>query len=380
MKYIFSLLVVLIFVNVLHSQDSKFGISFSGFVRTDFTYDTRQVTSLREGNILMYPADESFSKDGIDKNAKGNLNILSIDTRLTGNIKGPDFFDAKTSGIIEGEFFGTSEGDMNGLRLRHAFVKLDWTNTSLLAGQTWNPFFVPDCSPGVVSFNTGIPFQPFARNTQLRITQYFGNLSIMAAVLEERDYTDDGPAGFSTAYLRNSGIPQTHLQMQYKCGKNLFGLGGEVKVLKPKLSTDLNYDTDEKVTSFAGMGFCKFVFDKLTLKFEGIYGQNLGDMLMIGGYAVKSYDSTTAKQTYEPLNFGGAENTVNKFYGRGYNIDNVYRITPRIKVTSGKTTIAAELEYTGTVYGTNDINDKAKIINTRSVANLRSLVTFTYKF
>jgi hypothetical protein len=112
------------FYNLNYSQD--FGISFSGFVKTDIIYDSRQTVNLREGHFLLYPANRNLDLNGADINAKSSFNILSIQTRLTAKLKGPDAFSAKTSGVIESEFFGTSDADLNGLRLRHAFVKFDW--------------------------------------------------------------------------------------------------------------------------------------------------------------------------------------------------------------------------------------------------------------
>ena len=78
--------------------------------------------------------------------------------------------------FIEGEFFGTSDADVSGFRVRHAFLKLDWQSSSLLIGQFWHPMFVVEMFPGVVSFNTGAPFQPFARNPQIRFTHSFGDV------------------------------------------------------------------------------------------------------------------------------------------------------------------------------------------------------------
>ena len=97
--------------------------------------------------------------------------MLSVQTRLVGKITGPDAFGAKTSGYIEAEFFGTSDADVNGFRLRHAYVKLNWTTTELLIGQFWHPMFITESFPEVVSFNTGAPFQPFNRSPQIRVTQ-----------------------------------------------------------------------------------------------------------------------------------------------------------------------------------------------------------------
>jgi len=162
---------IIFFVTQTKAQDKpSFGISFSGFVKSDIIYDSRQTVALREGHFLLYPAPESLDKNNDDINAKSNFNILSIQTCLTSKITAPDAFGAKTSGQFEGEFFGNTDGDINGFRLRHAFVKLDWTNLSLLVGQTWHPMFITEMFPAVVSFNTGAPFQPFSRNPQIRLT------------------------------------------------------------------------------------------------------------------------------------------------------------------------------------------------------------------
>ncbi|MEZ5149406.1 MAG: hypothetical protein R2759_20645 [Bacteroidales bacterium] len=163
----------------------------------------------------MYPAAESPDINGDDINASPKFNILSIQTRLKGAITGPDAFGAKTSGLIEGAFFGNIGTDINGFRLRHAFVKLTWTNTELLVGQYWHPMFVTSCFPGTVSFNTGAPFQPFARNPQIRLKQSFGDLNLIITAMEQVDFVDGGPdvktATLNVAsprYLINSGMPE----------------------------------------------------------------------------------------------------------------------------------------------------------------------------
>jgi hypothetical protein len=151
-------------------EEKSYGIKFSGFVKTDVFYDTRQTVSIREGHFLLFPAAKDLDADNNDINGKSGFNILSIQTRLLGKITGPDAFGAKTSGLIEADFFGnenSSFSDVNGFRLRHAFVKLNWQKTELLIGQFWHPMFVTDCYPGVISFNTGAPFQPFSRNPQI---------------------------------------------------------------------------------------------------------------------------------------------------------------------------------------------------------------------
>lgn len=391
-------------------EKQSFGISFSGFVKTDMFLDTRQTTSLREGHFLLYPSPEVFDVNGNDINAKSNLNILSIQSRLTGKITGPEAFGAKTSGVIEGEFFGTSDADVNGFRLRYAYVKLDWENTSLLIGQFWHPMFVSEMFPGVVSFNTGAPFQSFSRNPQIRFTHNIGNFKIIAVAASQRDFQSYGPdaAGKSTqssSYLRNSVLPNLHLQFQYKEGENLFGAGGDYKQLTPRLVTNKNYQTKETIGSFAAIGYIKLFFNPVTLKAEGIFGSNLADLMMLGGYAIKSTDAITGAETYTAIkcfsiwgelsagkeiefaiyggyqkNLGAGDNITGSYYGRGTNIDNLLRIAPRVQWNSGKTRISTELEYTAAAYGTNNNSDKGKVVNTTTISNLRILLAVFYFF
>jgi hypothetical protein len=68
------------------------------------------------------------------------------------------------------------------------------------------------------------------------------------------------------------------------------------------------------------------------------------------------------------------------FYSRGFNIDNIFRITPRVLFNSGKARIALELEYTSVSYGTVNASNNAKVENTNSVGNFRGLVAFYFFF
>lgn len=404
------LLITLNYTTTAQQEKSEFGISFSGFVKTDIFYDSRQTVSLREGHFLLYPANESLDKNNLDINAKANFNILSIQTRLIGKITGPDAFNAKTSGLIEGEFFGTSDGDANGFRLRHAYTKLDWENTSLLVGQTWHPLFVTDVFPGVVSFNTGAPFQPFSRNPQVRLTQSFKDFKIIAAAVTQRDFQSFGPnpkdeVVQSSSYLRNSVIPNLHLQLQYTKSGHIFGAGVDYKKLTPRLSTSKNIKTNETIQSLATIGYLKLNLSPFTLKAQGTYGNNLTDLLMLGGYAVKSIDTLTGIETYTNLgcysiwgeliygkefelaifagytkNLGAEDNIEKKYFSRVSNIHSLFRISPRIQWNSGKTRISTELEYTAANYGIPNDRNKGLVENTKLISNTRVLFAIYYFF
>ena len=185
------LLFILIFFTSMFAQEkskSSFGFELKGYAKTDVILDSRQTVSAREGHFLLYPTAENLDINNNDINANSNFNMLSIQTRLTAIVTGPDAFGAKTSGLVEGAFFGSIEKDINGFRLRHAFLKLDWSSSVLLVGQYWHPMFITECFPGTISFNTGVPFQPFSRNPQIRFTQLFGNIHLSFTAASQRDF------------------------------------------------------------------------------------------------------------------------------------------------------------------------------------------------
>ncbi len=390
----------------LFAQDNnQMGIKFSGFVKTDAFWDTRQVVAAREGHYLLYPMGEDLDAEGDDINAKPNFNMLAIQTRLKGTITGPEAFGARTGGLIEAAFFGTNEGDVNGFRLRHAFLTLVWQNSSLLIGQFWHPMFVTSVFPGTVSFNTGAPFQPFSRNPQIRWMYNSGNARIIAAAMSQRDFTSTGPMGASSVYLRNSATPNLHLQFQWDTPGMILGIGGDWKSITPRLSVsgvDGEYKTTNQVSGLSVLAFARFNLPQLVWKLEGVYGQNLTDHLMIGGYGVESRETLTGVETYIPtslysfwtdietgkeLGFGlfagitqnlGAGEDVSGLWGRGSNIDMIYRVSPRVMWNSGKTRLAGELEYTAASYGI--MQSDAMVEDAEFVANLRLLLAAYYFF
>jgi hypothetical protein len=425
------------------SQESKitekekkipaFGISFSGFVKTDFIFDSRQTVNAREGHFLLYPENEKLDADGNDINAKANFNILSIQTRLAVTITGPDALGAKTSGYIEAEFFGNINPNINTFRLRQAWVKLNWKKTELMAGQYWHPMFVPECAPATVSFNTGAPFVVFSRNPQIKLTQSIGKLKLALTFLSQVDFTSDGPDGPNSKYLRNSVLPESDLQVQF-ASKNstngiefMIGAGINYQMLTPRLSTTVIltpaydtvinnivehhdavtalYKTDTKTSGMSYNLYSKLKLKHITFKLGGEYGGNNNAYTMLGGYAVKSV-TDVAKNTenyanirsfavwteihtnslrWQPglflaygKNLGAVEVVKGPYYARGSNINYAYRISPRLVFNVNKVRLAGEVEYTVAAYG--KANEKGYVNDTKEIGNLRFLIGIYYFF
>lgn len=394
-KYIIVVLIVSI-ASVFAQTKDAVSVKLSGFLKTDFIFDSRQTVNIREGHFLLYPANESFDVEGNDINAKANFNVLSIQSRLNAKISGPEALGAKTSGVVEGEFFGTSDADANGFRLRHAYITLAWDKTTLLVGQTWHPMFVPEVFPQTVSFNTGAPFQPFSRNPQIRLTQSFSNVNLMVALSSQRDFTSPGPNGFSSIYLRNTVLPMAHVQLQYKSESFVAGSGLDYKSLTPRIETTKKYKTDATISTYSFLGYLKVKSGSFSFMAEGVYGGNNTDLMMLGGYAVKSVNATNGIEEYTSLkassfwldlNYGtdvqpgifvgytknlGSSDEVKTIYSRVSNIDNILRISPRLVFNYGSFRIAAETEITTAAYGT--VDNFGKVNNTKSITNIRGLL------
>lgn len=282
----FTVLLVILFpfLNLFAQDASKVDVSFTGFVRYDAEFDTRQVESLREGNLILYPKNEMKDIDGKDINDKANFNMLVIQTRLNTNIKGPDAIGAKTFGYVEAEYFGNLETDINGFRLRHAFIRFDWDKTSLMLGQFWHPMFNLDVLP---TYNLAVPLIAYSRNPQIKLTQNFGSMVLMLTALTQRDFRSTGPDGVSSSYLRNSVIPNLDVQFMYKADGNVIGAGADYKILTPRIKDLNNRATDETISSMVFNGFTKLNLDPVTFKLNAIYGENVYDLTILGGYAAK---------------------------------------------------------------------------------------------
>jgi len=175
--------------------------------------------------------------------------MLSIATRLGLDFTGTTLFGAKASAKIECDFAGISTSYYL-IRLRQAYMKLNWENTELLVGQTWHPLF-GNVMPTVPSLNTGSPFQPFNRSPQIRLKQSLdGNFSLIAAATYQMQYMSQGPNGTSASYLKNALLPNLYVGFENKSNNWTTGIGFDAKTLK------INH---EKLNSTSAVAYTQFV-------------------------------------------------------------------------------------------------------------------------
>lgn len=417
---------MLLTAGLINAQDTKniktekketlFDVKFYGFIRHEAAFDSRQTVDAREGNLLFWGKDVNFDKNGTDINSASKFQMSSIISRVGVKITAPDVLNAKVSGILEGDFFGTT--DANAFRLRHAYITLDWKNTQLGFGQYWHPLTNVDMLPGVINFSGGAPYMPFNRNPQIRLTQKLSDkFNLIVAAVSQRDLTSN------TAPYINNSFPAGHIQVNYKTKNVLLGVAGHFEQIHPTLSVGTGANllaSNERVSSSTYMAYARFDTKAVLIKAEATLAQNGGSFAMLGGYVgytpitpgVDKY-STMNTQSYwidlsgkgkkiVPGFFAGFSQNdgvnsvfsgVTKAYGLANTlggiaasgnttprtINYIYRLAPRVEVPLKNLKFGLETEYSLSQWGNANADGRATL-NESLVGNWRILFATTLRF
>lgn len=399
-----------------------------GFVNPVLFADTRQVVSGREGMMHFFPTAPSYDSDGFDLNSIPSMNMLAITARLNLSIEGPRFLGAATHSYIEGDFTGATEPTINMFRLRHAYVDMQWKHHSFLAGQYWHPMVIHEIMPMTQPLNMGAPFHPYARYNQFRYSFHTGKFEALAVAAFQLDNKSQGWNGSSTQYLRTAMVPEMNLQVRYNGDRLLLGAAANYRQLLPHSSyIDAQGNSHRCQSTYSNIAYTlygKFRMEGWSIKAQTLLNDDLYEISSIGGY-ISSYNVLSNTEmdpyTYEPWTFttlwadfsrtkghwrpgifmGYAKNndfgrSVNnstatlthsgmEVYGRGFNIEYLYRVQPRIEYyATGGLTFSLELEHTFAQYG-NKISDGTTGYHYESapdmgVANTRGIFGILYSF
>jgi hypothetical protein len=234
---VFGLINVLSVQNISAQETKKeFGVELGGWIRTDMYWDTRATSGARESMLCFIPKNEDLNEQGKDINATPSFYWGCMASRVNAKITSPDFVRANVSGFVEAEFIGQADAQTNVLRMRHAYVNLDWGQSKLLVGQTWHPMLLMESIPMSVSGNAGAPIGLLVRSPQARFTQNLSKtFSLQATAYTERDLMSTGPVGPSVDYQKNSLIPSVNLLFKHKSTDNkcTIGASGGLKTIKP---------------------------------------------------------------------------------------------------------------------------------------------------
>ncbi len=406
--------------NLFAQEKEESSLSFYGFIRNDLFFDTyKGVESIMDQFYLM-PNYKGIDANGEHLNEQGSAHLSAVSSRLGLKVAGPEILGANTIANIEMDFSGVTTVDPVLVRIRKAYYKLTWENSNLLVGQNWHPMWGGSCYPTTGSLNTGAPFQPFNRSPQINYTATLNKIDLSAAAIYENQYVSRGfyaPTNSKEKTLpkRNAGIPEVVLSAVFNSGNFTVGAAAQHNTILPIDHTTGNngstYVSDQMHNSSAALAYIQFKNENLKVLAKSVYGQNLANLTMLGGYGVKSIDANTG--AYEYTNYTHSASFLNVVYGKTYqlgffagftknlgttdalagtsdevktaglmtNIQTLYRLAPHISYNVKKFKVAVEYEMTSAEYGTGAINTDNGLYNsTIDATNHRLLLTTTYLF
>ncbi len=305
-------------VNNVFATDKKekdFSLNFYGFVRGDLFVNSRATVSSFHGALFLYPLAQDIDPNGEDINAMPNSSFYSLTSRLGIDIAGPKLGAANTSAKIEADFGGTA--DMHTLlRIRHAYMKLDWTKHELLIGQSWHPLF-SSAIPDMLNLNAGAPFNPFSRTPQLGYTYKNKAWEVKIATLWQLQSLSSGPNGKSLEYQLNSAIPELFVGASYGVNGFKAGLGFDVLTIRPRNKATVNGQTfkvNERMCATSPQIHLSYTGKKFRVAAKSTLGSSLDHLTMLGGYGVSKINNITGEQEYVP--FTHSASWINITYGK----------------------------------------------------------------
>ena len=388
------------------AQKKDFSYKFYGQIRTDLYYNSRANEETVDGLFYMYPNDEVFDSNGRDLNATANGSFYTLYTRLGLDVKGPKLGRAMTSAKVEADFRGSGTS-YSTIRLRHAYLNLDWGRSALLLGQTWHPLF-GDVSPQILNLSVGAPFQPFSRAPQIRYRYTHKGFQLTGAAIWQSQYLSQGIVGKSQTYIKNSCVPEFYLGLDYKANGWIAGAGIELLSLKPRTESkveDQVYKVNERITTLSYEGHVKYSNKDWFVGAKTVLGSNLTQTSMLGGFGIKSIDNRTGEQKYTPIrvssswlnvvygqkwkpgiflgyvkNMGTSDALAsNQVYGTGTNVDQVVTAGAELTYNVNHWKFGVEYTYTSAAYGSLYLKN-GKIIDTHSVGNNRIVGVAMFMF
>ena len=420
---------IIIFVAALLSFSTAFAqeekpskFKLYGFIRNYMVADSRAVNAGTEDLYFYMPKGHDMS-NGVDLNDGFNWRFVSLTTRLGLDVSGYKWGTMGVSGKVEADFYYLS-GSVPTLRLRQAFMKLNWDNNpvSLTIGQSWHPMAAD--MPHMNNLETGAPFNPFNRSPQLTADVKLNDkFTLTASLLYLNHYLPTGPNNVKSKDYYKYGMPELYAGLTYKSGKVVAKAGVDLVNSKPIGFVGYNkkgdvldetklvrgYTMDKKLAKASGIftAVSPFLFFQYTsglfqLRAKSILAQSGEHMNLLSGYGIASIDDVNYKYTYTPMQdwasfvsfqygkkfqvmgmlgymkqLGTTKDLVGELWintAADTKIQQAFRATPTVAWNLGKFTVSLEYNLTAAEFGSGSRNargmytgDKEWILNHRFI-------------
>lgn len=306
----------------LDVSTSALEIHFSGSIRTDTVFNTRQMLELSGSNVgSIWPLQKEagqtpyglFVPDLLSRPSSTAATVLpTFSAAANGLHIGPAEINLYTSINFAGFDFGDGVG-----LLTNAFGSVAFENHSVALGRMNHPLMFTQCIPNMVTLELGAPITPFALSPQFRYEYHRNHLSVDLTLFEQYLIANNGPLvfpyNFTNLYSRNSTTPGVQLGAQYTADNWLVGAAVNTQRLRPRLFTDpvlfenqlqpSAVATAEHISTVAYTMYGSYSGRYITLCAQLIRGSNGTGWSNLGGYGVASVNPLTNQKKYVPIYF-----------------------------------------------------------------------------
>ena len=398
-----------------------------GFIRNYLTADSRAVNGGTEDLYFYMPKGRDFKNSAngsFDANDGFNWRFVSLTTRLGLDVSGYKWGTMGISGKVEADFYYLS-GSVPTLRLRQAFMKLNWDNSpvALTIGQSWHPMAAD--MPHMNNLETGAPFNPFNRSPQLTADIRLGEkFTLTASLLYLNHYLPTGPGNVKSKDYYKYGLPEAYLGITYKTASFTGKVGVDMVNMRPYRTIqaywintpDAQAQVKSLLTTFSPFVFLQYTKGMFQLRAKSILAQAGEHLNLLSGYGVADFDTSSASITYTPMQDWAS--FVSFQYGKkfqvmamlGYmkqlgttkdliasgwpygdslwintaadtHIQQAFRATPTVAWNLGKFTLSLEYNLTAAEFGSGDRNARGMFTGTKDwVVNHRFICMTKFTF
>lgn len=267
-------------------------IKLYGFLRLDMLFDSQRPNNAQTILFVTSPDPRAGNTSNGDFTMHPRLTRFGIDYTGPGI---SELGDAKLSGKLEVDFQNGGTESRQAVRVRHAFLKLDWKEVSLLAGQTWDTVspLSPTVNNDTLQWNAG---NVGDRRPQLRLTyepsvgergklSFAGGIGLTGAIDSldlDANGVRDGEESARPDVQGRAGFSYPSAAKGQRVSLGVSGFYGFLETARPVAGR----------TSFrsqlVNLDFTLPLHGRLALRGEGWWGRNMSDVRGGAGQGVNA--------------------------------------------------------------------------------------------
>jgi hypothetical protein len=250
--------------------------------------------------IFLWPTQPVIGKNGGNISAQPINDLMYTFPKITVKTAPIKIKNYEVSGIMTGSFGGIAFlGGLLGYE--QGAVEISHEKRIFAIGQKVHPLKIEAINPELVVFNAGAPLVPcYAIHPQVQWKENFDSVAITATIMSQYLFCDNGPIGFSALYLKNSGLPQCNIKIEYVNQSVFVGYSLNYKRLVPTTSSPFYIKLEEgyqenlrgyysSISFLISSLYGSYTSTFGTFKNQLIIGSNGTDMYLLGGYGATNY-------------------------------------------------------------------------------------------